>query len=102
MIAVVGLLPGTGVPAVLNCLMEYQNSPAAIATTKPPSGRWSTRGKKGSGQAMVSTAAERREARTTIGGRTTPALATLAVAASPGCLLAELRSRLVDFMLVSP
>src|SRR5215470_17793889 len=89
-IAVVGLLPGTGVPALLNCRIEYDNNPTAMATSKPPTGRRRTPGKKGSGLATVSTAPRRREARTTTGGRTTPALATLAVVASRGCWLAEL------------
>ena len=99
-IAVVGLLAGTGVPTVLNCRIEYENSAVAIATNKPPIGRLRTRGKKGSGQATVSTAPERSEARTTSGGRMTPALATLAVMASRGCWLAELRSRLAGFMVI--
>src|SRR5512132_23632 len=90
MIAVVGLLLGTGVSAVLNCLIKYENSSAASATIIPPTGRRRSRGKKGSGQARVSTAPKRREARTTTGGRTTPALATLAAVASGGCWLAEL------------
>ena len=88
-IAVVGLLPGTGVPAILNCLIEYANTAAAIATSNPPTGSRSTWGTKGRGQATVSTAPERSEARTTSGGRTT-GLATLAVVASRGCWLAEL------------
>jgi hypothetical protein len=89
-IVVVGLFPGTGVPAVLNCQTEYENSAAAMATSRPPDGRRSTPGKKGSGQATVSTAPRRRETRTTSGGRTTPAFATLAVVASRGGWLPEL------------
>src|SRR5262245_15102690 len=87
-IAVVGSLPGTGVAAFLNCLIDDTNNVAAIETSKDPTGKLSAWGTKGSGHATLSTAPERTEARRRSGGRTT-GLATLAVVASRPCWLRE-------------
>src|SRR5215467_14708505 len=80
---VVGLLPGTGVPAVWNVRMEYEKTRTATTTRTLPSRAVSRRGRNGSGQPNSSNNPVTIAAPYTNGGRTTPRFATAWVATEP-------------------
>src|SRR5215469_1868442 len=80
---VVGLLPGTGVPAVWNVRMEYEKTTTATTTRTLPSRAVSRRGRNGSGQPNSSNNPATIAAPYTSGGRITPRFATAWVASKP-------------------
>src|SRR5215472_3162138 len=79
----VGLLPGTGVPAIWNVRMEYEKTTTATTTRTLPNRAVSRRGRNGSGQPDSSNNPVTIAAPYTSGGRTTPRFATAWVASEP-------------------
>src|SRR5215471_18771783 len=80
---VVGLLPGTGVPAVWNVRMQYEKTTAPTTTRTLPSSAVNRRGRNGSGQPDSSNNHVTIAAPYTSGGRTAPRFATAWVASEP-------------------
>src|SRR5262249_62358758 len=80
---VVGLLPGTGVPAVWNVRMAYEKTTTATTTRTLPSRAASRRGRNGSGQPSSRNNPVTIAAPYTSGGRAMPRFATSRVAVEP-------------------
>src|SRR5262245_47717629 len=78
-----GLSPGTGVPAARNCRTDVTNNAAAAATSTAPSGAIPD-GRKCSGQTIWSVDPTRIAAKYTKGGRTRPAFATSGASCTAG------------------